>query len=303
MADKISVIIPTLNEPTLVRALAALAAQTRKADEIIVIGKYAEENCARFPEVRYIDTGFPVWPSAARNQGIREASGDILAFTDSDCIPSIDWLQRLEEAHAKGVPVVGGGVLLGGSNYLAQSDNISMFHEFLTTRNCGNRPYIPTLNLSIRRVVIETVGGMDETLRTAEDMDWSIRMRRAGFALFFAPSAQVAHAPDRTRWADVVRHWQVTGFNSIRVRIRYSQEFYTPRIALHPIFFRLLSPIIALHVTIKIFLSPASWRYLLGFPIVYATKVIYCLAAARALENPMTFSTSSDFPSFSQWPR
>ncbi len=53
----------------------------------------------------------------------------------------------------------------------------------------------------------------------------TIRMRLAGYNLWFDPTAVVRHTPARTTWKDVVRHWQQSGYNNIRVRIRHAAEF------------------------------------------------------------------------------
>ena len=65
-----SVIIPTLNAPTLARALNALAGQTEPPDEIIVVGRDEARALAAFPAVRFIDTGAPVCAGRARNLGL-----------------------------------------------------------------------------------------------------------------------------------------------------------------------------------------------------------------------------------------
>ena len=75
-----------------------------------------------------------------------------------------------------------------------------MFHEFVPGLPPGPRLLLPTLNLSLRREVFESVGGMDESFpgAAAEDADWTIRIRRGGRRLWFDPAAVVAHAPART---------------------------------------------------------------------------------------------------------
>lgn len=296
MNQLISLVIPTLNDATLPRTLDSVIAQSRAADEIIVVGKDEAGVCDRFPQVRFIDTGHPVCAAAARNRGIAAASGSILAFTDSDCIPATDWLAQHENAHSRGEKVVGGGVFLAGSSYWAQSDNVSMFHEFVSFREPAYRPYLPTLNISVHRSVIEKTGGMDESLPTAEDMDWSIRIRLAGFKLYFEPGAEVKHAPTRNAWSDISRHWHRTGHNAIRVRHRYPEEFRTPRFAARASALRAMSPLLALYATARVYSSKALWRFLHYLPVVYATKVIYCFGAAKAIDSGYAFSRVTKLP-------
>ena len=175
----VAIIIPSLNAPTLARALAALAAQTDTPDEIIVVGRDEAGTLAAFPTVRFIDTGAPVCAARARNLGMAAATGELLLLLDADCVPRPDWLARHRARHAAGETVVGGAVELRGSNYWAQSDNVSMFHEFVPGLPPGPRLLLPTLNLSLRREVFESVGGMDESFpgAAAEDADWTIRIQ------------------------------------------------------------------------------------------------------------------------------
>jgi GT2 family glycosyltransferase len=219
------------------------------------------------------------------------AGGDVFLFLDADCLPEPEWAEVHAQRQERGDWVVGGSVRLQGSNYWAQSDNVSMFHEFVPEHPPGFRPFLPTLNLSVRRAAVEQVGGMDESFpgAAAEDTDWTIRLRQAGYRLYFEPRAVVRHAPLRTTWAGVRRHWRNLGHNAIRVRHRYPGEFGTPRFARRSRWLRLLSPFIAARVTLGIYARPLFWRYWPSLPIVYATKIIYCLGAADAVDSGFAF--------------
>jgi glycosyltransferase involved in cell wall biosynthesis len=96
----ISAVVPTFNRiATLRQTLTALAAQDYPDYEIIVVDDGSSDGTGdvvtrEFPAVRYVrqpNRG----PAAARNVGIRAALGDIVAFTDDDCLPPVDWLSRL----------------------------------------------------------------------------------------------------------------------------------------------------------------------------------------------------------------
>lgn len=284
---RVSVIIPSLNSPTLARTLTAVAAQTEVPDEVIVVGRDEANVMTGFPSFRFIDTVEPACAARARNLGMVAAASDIVLLLDSDCIPRPDWLARHRARHAAGESVVGGAVDLKGDNYWAQSDNVSMFHEFVADLPAGPRFLLPTLNLSLRRDVFAGAGEMDESFpgAAAEDADWTIRIRRAGHRLWFDPTAVVSHAPARTTWPDVVRHWRNLGHNAIRVRLRYAEEFGTPAGAHHAWWWRWLSPLIALRVTAGVYAKRPLWRYWLHLPIVYITKVIYCFGAARSIDS------------------
>lgn len=289
-----SLIIPSLNAVTLPDTVKAVSKQSHPPDEIIVVGRDESSALAAFPEVTFIDTEVPVCAAKARNLGMHAASGDLYLFLDADCLPRPDWLAIHLQKQESGEMVVGGSVALYGSNYWAQSDNVSMFHDFVPQNPAGYRFLLPTLNLSVRRAVFEQVGDMDETFpgAAAEDADWTVRMRMAGFKLFFEPSATINHAPARTTWTDVVGHWRRLGHNAVRVRLRYAAEFGTPRFASNAVWWRLMSPLIAARITAGIFANPIFWRYASSLPVVYATKVIYCLGAADSVSSGYAFKES-----------
>lgn len=288
----ISVIIPTLNAPTLARTVDAVLAQTAVPREIIVVGRDEAGVLGNYPAVRFVDTGEPVCAARARNLGMAAATGDVFLFLDSDCVPQPDWLQRHLDRQQAGSPVVGGSVALQGSNYWAQSDNVSMFHEFIPGHPPGNRQLLPTLNLSVRRSIVDQVGLMDESFpgAAAEDADWTVRMRLAGVPLAFAPEAVVAHAPARTTWSDVVRHWRNLGHNAVRVRLRYPAAFGTPSGAVSAAWWRLLSPLIAARITGGIYANRLFWPHWRSLPVVYASKIIYCLGAADSIDSGFAFT-------------
>ena len=288
---KISVIVPTLNNATLPATLEAIGKQTRPADEVVVVGRDEPNYTAPFSFVRFVDTGKPVCAARARNLGMEAAVGDLFVFTDSDCIPAPDWLEKHEQ-QAQNYDIVGGGIDIENKNYWAMSDNLSMFHEFSTAKDAGERFLLPTLNMNIKREAWEKVGGMDETFPGAagEDSDWTIRLRLAGYTLFFDPTIVVRHAPARTTPSDVVRHWKNSGYNNSRVRVKHAAEFGTPWFTRKPFWLRALSPLIAAYISGGIFAQKIYWRYWTTLPIVYATKVIYCWAAARSIEDGFAHS-------------
>ncbi len=102
----ISVIIPHLNqEAYLTLGLEALHAQraiTSKIEIIVVdngSARLPSTVCSAWPDVRLVSESIP-GPGPARNRGIREARGDILAFIDADCRADPGWLAAIEAAFA-----------------------------------------------------------------------------------------------------------------------------------------------------------------------------------------------------------
>ncbi len=146
-----------------------------------------------------------VGPGAARNGAARAASGDVLVFLDSDCVPHAGWLEAmLAPLRDPAVGAVGGAEVLDPSEpALARA-----FHFVLTSGlttggirgRAGRRAgrYRPrTFSLALRRDAFERAGGF-AGLRNGEDIDLSLRVARLGLGLVYAPEARVFHRRRRT---------------------------------------------------------------------------------------------------------
>jgi glycosyltransferase involved in cell wall biosynthesis len=128
-------------------------------------------------------------PAAARNSGWRAARAPVVAFTDDDCVPAADWLERLlgradGDTIVKGrtVPEPGEAHLLG-----PYSKTVQITHS---------SPHYETCNIAYPRAVLERIGGFDESYPSpaGEDSDLGCRAVAAGGRALFAPEALVHHA-------------------------------------------------------------------------------------------------------------
>lgn len=210
----ISVIIPTLHSPIIRDVIASLDQQTARSNinEIIVVGQCKPDHV--IPPARFIPTNRPVAAAVARNIGAQAASGDVLLFIDSDCIAHPCLVDFHLALHKSGQMVVGGSIAIEtNDNYWRLCDNLLSFTPFLSTMPAGERAYLPSLNLSIRRSIFMAIGGFDERFGEAagEDIDFSLRLRLHGHQLFFAPNAKVYHRPQRVNARTVAHHLRSFG--------------------------------------------------------------------------------------------
>lgn len=137
----------------------------------------------------------------ARNRGVREATAEWLAFFDDDQLADPGWLRELAAvARATGARCVGGGVRLALGADAAPA--LPAFCRGLlgeTPPAAAARPFrgkaLPgTGNALVHRSVFEAVGAFDaRLLHGGEDEDFFRRVRAAGYAMWFAPAASVAH--------------------------------------------------------------------------------------------------------------
>lgn len=178
--NKISVIIPTFNTvSTIEKCLKGLKNQTFKPVEIIIVDDESKDGLDI--EVDRIKHGLKIknlillkqkhkGVSVARNLGAKKARGNILAFTDSDCIPSKDWLKNISAVFDDPqIGAVGGGYCCGIDNSFWQTFSC----EELIFRRRKRPQFVKTLlsnNMACRRNVFWEAGGFSKKYPVCEDM-------------------------------------------------------------------------------------------------------------------------------------
>lgn len=182
-------IIPTYNRRNLLpRALDSVLAQTMPVDEIIVIDDGSTDGTDDMLRARYGDRVRYVWQanagvSAARNHGLRLAQGRYLALLDSDDL----WLPtktELQVAFLEANPDFG-MVVCDVERVDSDYRHIDVFRRRDTLREDGwvlrwvlHNPALAPASVLMRREVVEQLGGFDEGLRTAEDLEFHLRVAR-----------------------------------------------------------------------------------------------------------------------------
>ena len=197
LSPRVSIIIPACNAAgTIGECVEACLRQTYPVTEIIVVDDGSADGTLRIAEafpihcVRQENRG----PAAARNRGAREARGDLLAFTDADCVPRPDWIDRLVARFDSGVAAVGGTYGIANPERLLAK----MVHEEIAVRHSrfGDEvDFVGSFNVAYRRAAFDAVGGFDERFprASAEDNDLAYRLADAGGTLRFARDAVVDH--------------------------------------------------------------------------------------------------------------
>jgi glycosyltransferase involved in cell wall biosynthesis len=223
---QVSVVIPSLNSPMIDRTVASIQAQRFDgAFEIIVVGLDREGLVPG--NVRFISTGQPVGPAAARNMGIEAAQGEVICFIDADCEAAPDWMSRLVERWREGWGVVGGAVGLPDKHYWAVCDNVVAFRHFMRLSPPGKRRYVPTISLCAARETLLRAGGFDERFATpaGEDIDLCLKIAKLGLGIYFEPGAVVYHHHRRLRPRDTWRRFTRYGAAWAQIRLKHGQEW------------------------------------------------------------------------------
>lgn len=208
----VSVIVPHFEDHTnLDRCLTALSAQTYDGALEIIIA----DNCSPSGEARLsaavagrarIVIVAERGAGAARNGGVAASTSNILAFTDSDCLPAPDWL-REGIAALQRFDVVGGQVMVS----TADRSHVSSIEAFEVVFAFDNKSYVEkkgfsvTANLFTSRHAFDAVGGFHNGI--PEDLDWCRRAADKGYRIGYAAGALVTH-PARRNWPELTRKWR-----------------------------------------------------------------------------------------------
>ncbi len=199
-APRVSVVVCTYNgASTLRECLLALEQQTYPDFEIIVVDDGSTDQTSQilkdFPDIKKI-TQENHGLSVARNRGIEAAQGDVVAFTDSDCMPDADWLYYLIQAlEAEGTAAVGGPNISPPAHQWIQAAVAaapgSPSHVLFNDRRAE---HVPGCNMAFRKQALLEIGGFNPVYRKAgDDVDVCWKILDLGYEIAFSPSAVVWH--------------------------------------------------------------------------------------------------------------
>lgn len=223
----ISVVIPVKDDAEqLKRCLIALARQTRAADEIVIVDNGSSDDSASVAtdagaRVVFVDGGGIPAASAA---GYDAASGEIIARLDADCLPSRDWLERIERAfvrHPDAVAITGGAGFIDGPRALRAPLAAFYLGAYFGTvfLAMGHTPLFGSnfaMKSSAWRAVSDDVHRGDEFVH--DDMDLSMHLgprrriryvRRLGMGISMRPLFDASGFATRIRrgFHSLVIHW------------------------------------------------------------------------------------------------
>jgi len=232
----VSVVVPTYNRKNLLRqCLSAVTAQDCPNYEVIVVDDGSNDGTEEmvrqeFPQVRYVRQEPNRGPAAARNRGIEVATGEIVAFTDDDCVPPANWLSQLKDGF-RCYPEAGAvGGIQEAPDSMWQRNLWARYERFLTRQvyRVGQEPVvgwpapIGSNNLAVRRRLLESVGGFDECFPGAagEDTDLLHRLAARNYAAVSLP-VQVTHYQTYT-WSSSVRRQVRRGEGAFYFQIKHT---------------------------------------------------------------------------------
>ena len=213
---RVSVVIPTLNRAKFLNhCLHSLARQECKPYELIVVYNGSKDNTKEvvmsyqefLPIIYVLEKNQDV--SVARNAGIKVATGEIIAFTDDDCVVDENWVKNIIEVYKTTDSKIVGGRTLNGyqenlicrlwqrvyvlwfNSVCVLSINKINYYEFPSER-CFVKTLL-TNNVSYAKEIFNAVEWFKPKASMNEDAEFHYRLRSLGNRILYSPELSVSH--------------------------------------------------------------------------------------------------------------
>lgn len=276
---RVTVIVPAYNATTTIsECLEALQHQSVPADEYEVIvvddgsSDGTKEIAARYSVSLLTQVHRGV--ASARNLGIDRARGEIILFTDADCVPAHDWVEKLMQVFC--APEISGAKGIYRTHQrelIARFVQIEYENKYDKMKKERYIDFVDTYCAAYRKSVFSKDGGFDPTFhRSGEDIEFSYRLAERGHKLVFVPQAIVYHRHVNSIWAYIKRkfyvgYWRVLMYRKHPGKIwkdSHTPQFLKIQVGLALLFFTLFPLtllrrefLLALAIAILLFLATA----------------------------------------------
>jgi glycosyltransferase involved in cell wall biosynthesis len=222
----VSIVLPAYySDATIGRCLDAIESQTFRDFETIVVNSSPETRTAevitgQYPRVLFHQSSTRLFPHAARNVGVSLARGDLIVFTDPDCIPASDWLAILVES-SRSSPVVQGSVTMKGRGWRERGVHLCKRVALLEDIPPYQPWIVSSINAAYTREAWLASGPLDGNLFCGDALlGW--RAAASGFHARFEPQAVVENSHDETL-NGLVRQRYARGREFAEARADYEQ--------------------------------------------------------------------------------
>jgi glycosyltransferase involved in cell wall biosynthesis len=236
MPKKVSIIVITYNaKDDLMECIESLEKQDYNEKEIIIVNDASTDGTLRFlehyqshsnEEMVVITNKKNLGVAGARNVGIQHASGEIIAFTDSDCVTDQSWISELVKGYQhEGVAAVGGSISDGRITNIWELTNKG--HDFVASEE-GFVSYIQGCNMSFDSGMLRRYMFNDEIKYGYEEKLLCDYMNNEGYKTYYRPQA-VVHHKHRSSMVGSLRRKYLLGVSSIWYRNKRNKPFMFKR--------------------------------------------------------------------------
>ena len=237
----VSIIIPAFNARQTVSAcLHACQNQRLPANvqlEIILVDDGSSDDTAALAEgagVPPIRHATQQGAAAARNSGLAAATGEIILFTDADCVPTPNWVSEMIRPFAHSTISGAKGIYATNQPQLvARFVQVEYEDKYDLLRGQPTIDFIDTYSAGYRAKILRESGGFDEAIRYVEDQELSFRLAAAGHQMVFQPTAVVYHHHSSSLWR-YGRKKVMIGYWKAQIMRRYPERIikdsHTPQI-------------------------------------------------------------------------
>ncbi|MEM7330880.1 MAG: glycosyltransferase family A protein [Chloroflexota bacterium] len=234
----ISIIIPAYNaEKTLGSCLQALKAQTvQQPYEIIVVDDASiDQTAAVAQQHSAILLKLPQnrGAAAARNLGLKHAQGDIICFTDADCLPRPNWLEQMIQPFDNPEIIGCKGIYeTQQTEWVARFVQIEYEDKYDLLKKAQFIDFIDTYSAAYRKSHLLKHDGFDERIFYVEDQELSFRLAAEAYKMVFQPAAIVGHVHSNTLSKYVRKKFMIGYWKSQIIRrfpSRAIKDSHTPQ--------------------------------------------------------------------------
>lgn len=211
----VSVIVPVYNDPIGISTLfSCLANQTYPSNffEVIVCDNGSSdntreiviENLHKIRNLSLVVEKDTQSSYAARNKAIKNSSGEIIAFTDSDCLPSPSWIENGVKSILLGADLVGGHITV------TTEPEFNIWSYLDSSRKLNQRSYVEdasfaaTANLFVKKEKIIVHGDFNSNLISGGDYEFGRRLVSNGCKLVYCRNSEIKH-PARSSFKEILK--------------------------------------------------------------------------------------------------
>lgn len=234
MNNAVSVVIPVYNDrENLKECLNSLFNTEHKNFDVVVVDDGSRDNPAsvakKFPcKITRLDKD--MGQAYARNIGVKESIGDIILFTDSDCLVMKDWVKRfsveLIRAHKESEDIVAVCGRLESGDSFFEKCNAYAGYAYIQGGGRKFMDYLNTACVAIYKEVFWKVGGFSEDMRTSEDPDLALKLVEHGYKVVFEPSISVFHNHGIRTFKDfILKHKEWGSRLGLKLVLKHKERF------------------------------------------------------------------------------